>query len=270
MEMTDHEFNDFSNYIRSNFGINLTDKKRTLLTSRLNMVLENGNFGSFSDYFNHVISDRTGQAVNELVDKVTTNHTFFYREKQHYEYLTKEVLPYFINENQQSKDLRLWSAGCSTGEEPYSIAMVMADYLGNQRILWDTKILATDISNHALTKAKRGIYTNENIKNNPPIWNKLYFRPYDKDNSIIVDSIKREVIFRRFNLLSQFTFKKQFHVIFCRNVMIYFDMETKMDIVEKFYQMLEPGGYLFIGHSESIDKSSTRFKYIKPSVYRKD
>ena len=268
--ITDNEFLKLSQYIRDNIGIDLSEKKKNLLSSRLGMVIETGKFGSFSAYYDYVVSDKTGKAINQLIDKITTNHTYFYREKQHYEYLTSDVLPYLVNTNKDHRDLRIWSAGCSSGEEPYTIAMVLADFLGNRKTLWDSKILATDISNKVLTKAKEGIYTEENLKNNPPLWNYKYFKPQEDEKFVISDPIKKEVIFRRLNLLSPFNFKKKFHIIFCRNVMIYFDAPTRNNLVKKFYDILEPGGYFFISHSESIDRNITGFKYVKPSIYRKE
>ena len=270
MLITDNEFQKLSHFIRQNIGINLNEKKKNLINSRLGAILENGNFDSFSDYYQYILQDKSGEALDQLIDKITTNHTYFYREKQHYEFLISDVLPYLVQKQKAKKDLRIWSAGCSSGEEPYSIAMVLADFLGNYKAFWDTKILATDISTNVLKKAKAGIYTNENIKNNPPMWNRIYFKPFDDNHSVIVNSIKREVIFRRLNLLSSFNFKKRFHIIFCRNVMIYFDAPTRHKVIRKFYEITEPGGYLFVSHSESLDRGVTSYKYIKPSIYRKE
>ena len=270
MLITDNEFLKLSQYIRDNIGIDLSEKKKNLLSSRLGMVIETGKFGSFSAYYDYVVNDKTGKAVNQLIDKITTNHTYFYREKQHYEYLSADVLPYLVEANKEHRDLRIWSAGCSSGEEPYTIAMVLADFLGNKKTLWDSKILATDISNNVLMKAKEGIYTEENLKNNPPLWNHKYFKSLEDEKFMINDVIKKEVIFRRLNLLSNFNFKKKFHIIFCRNVMIYFDTPTRNKLIKKFFNILEPGGYFFISHSESIDRSVSGFKYIKPSIYRKE
>jgi len=171
----------------------------------------------------------------------------------------------------KDKDLRIWSAGCSTGEEPYTLAMLIDEFLGNEKLQWDAKILATDISNKVLETAKRGIYSNEKIATLPAQWRLKYFKKYDDENSILVDSIKNEVIYRNFNLMEKvFPFRRKLHVIFCRNVMIYFDYKTRDELVNKFYQHLEDGGYLFVGHSESLNRETTRFKYVMPAVYRKE
>jgi chemotaxis protein methyltransferase CheR len=149
--------------------------------------------------------------------------------------------------------------------------MIIADYFGNEKILWDTKILATDISTKVLNKAKLGVYNNESIESIPKMWRNMYFTRFDNENSVIADSIKKEVIYRVFNLMNtSLPFKKKFHVIFCRNVMIYFDADTKRDLVNRFYEHTEQGGYLFIGHSESLNREETKYKYVMPAVYRKE
>lgn len=269
MDIRDKEFMEFSDYIRINFGINLTEQKKNLLVSRLNSVLLKGNFESFEDYFHYLISDRSGFAVSELVDKITTNHTYFYREKKHFDFFVKEALPFFT-ENNEERDIRIWSAGCSSGEEPYSIAMALDQYFGNQKLFWDTKILATDLSQDALSKATEGVYKKDNIKNLPVAWQHKYFKKISDDQYRISEVLKKEVIYRRLNLMSRFNFKRKFHIIFCRNVMIYFNDETTHRIVRKFYDALEDGGYLFISHSESLDRRKTKLKYIKPAIYRKE
>ena len=213
---------------------------------------------------NYIVNDKTGEAVVTLMNKITTNHTYFMREPEHFYFLRDTVLPY-LKENVPSKDLRIWSAGCSSGEEPYTRAMILDEKL------WDSKILATDISNKALEEALKGVYSNTDISPLPPIWKKNYFQKYDEENHVVANAIKNEIIFRRYNLINQqFSFKKKFHVIFCRNVMIYFDSETRNELVNRFYDATEVGGYLFVGHSESLNREATKYKYIKPAVYRKE
>jgi len=270
VNITDKEFSKLTEYIKSNYGINLSEKKKALVVGRLQNILYLKNFSNFSEYYNYVISDKTGEAVITLVNKLTTNHTFFMRESDHFEYFRSTVLPYWSSTLERSRDLRVWSAGCSSGEEPYTLAMIMADYFGNDKRLWDTKILATDISMNVIENAKKGIYSNDNLEALPILWKNKYFVNLDKERSVISDSIKNEVIFRIFNLMNAFPFKKRFHAIFCRNVMIYFDSQTKKELVNKFYEYTEPGGYLFIGHSESLNREETMYKYIIPAVYRKE
>ena len=267
--LLEKEFQLISNYIKVNYGINLAEKAN-LIEGRLQIVLFENGFSSFGEYFHYVITDPTGEAVTKLVNKITTNYTFFLRENDHFNFFRDKVLPCLKSVQQKTKDLKIWSAGCSTGDEPYTIAMIMADFLGAEKDFWNTKILATDISHTALETAINGIYTSEHIQNIPPNWRMNYFKKIDSDYAI-VDRIKNEVIFRHFNLMNEvFPFKSRFHVIYCRNVMIYFDEKTKIDLINKFYEFTEPGGYLFIGHSESLGQAGTKYKYIMPAVYRKE
>lgn len=270
VEITDKEFGQLSDYIKTNYGIQLKKEKMALVTGRLHGVLQQAGFDNFTDYFNYIINDKSGEAVVTLIDKISTNHTFFMREPDHFFYFRDKVLPFLAN-TVRDRDLRIWCAASSTGEEAYTLAMLIDEFFGKEKLFWDTKILATDISSKVLEIAKKGVYSNERIAPLPFNWKTKYFDKYDLDNSILTDNIKKEVIYRKFNLIdSVFPFKRKFHTIFCRNVMIYFDNETKKTLIEKFYNHLEYGGYLFIGHSESIDREATRFKYIQPSVYRKE
>ena len=269
MQITQEEFQVFSEYIKSNFGINLTSKKKTLMTSRLNSVIENHGFENFMEYFHFIEKDSSGESVIELLNKITTNHTFFYREKKHFEYLKNTILPQLKITEKNRRDIGIWSAGCSSGEEPYTTAMILSEFFGNEKSLWDTKILATDISTSALLKAKAGIYAKSSLSYLPDMWRMKYFVPHDGEFMRVDNQIRKEIIYRRFNLMSNFPYKRKFHLIFCRNVMIYFDMSTKMELVNKFYDYLEPGGYLFIGHYESIDRSQSNLQYIQQAIYRK-
>ncbi|MGI6778463.1 MAG: CheR family methyltransferase [Acetivibrionales bacterium] len=269
LTITDKEFRQLAEYIRVNYGINLKEEKRSLMTGRLQNVLIQNNFSSFSDYYNYIISDKTGDAVATLINKITTNHTYFMREANHFWYFRDKVLPYLVN-TVKDKDLRIWSAGCSSGEEPFTLAMLIDEFFGEEKMWWDTKILATDISSKVLEEAQKGIYSNEKVAALPSMWKLKYFKRLDDESSILADKIRNEVIFRKFNLMNQvFPFRKKFHVIFCRNVMIYFEKKTKIELVSKFYELTVPGGYLFIGHSESLNRDETKYKYIMPAIYRK-
>jgi chemotaxis protein methyltransferase CheR len=268
--ISEKEFRQLASYIKEHYGIYLKDEKQALVTGRLQNVLQQNGFTDFTEYYNYIASDKTGDAITTLVNKITTNHTFFMREADHFYFFRDQVLPY-LRKTTRDKDLRIWSAGCSTGEEPYTLAMLVDEYLGKEKMLWDSKILATDISSNVLEEAMRGIYSNEEIESLPSQWKLNYIKKISSENSTINDKIKSEVIYRRFNLMEEsFPFKRKFHVIFCRNVMIYFDAETKRRLVNKFYDALEDGGYLFIGHSESLSREDTKLKYILPAVYRKE
>lgn len=268
--ISDKEFNQLAGFVKENFGINLGHEKKSLLVGRLCNVLTQNHFDSFSEYFNYVVSDRTGDALITLLDKITTNHTFFMREVEHFEYFKEKVLPYF-EASVSDSDLRIWSAGCSTGEEPYTLAMIIDEYFRAEKAKWNTKILATDISTKALDIAEKGEYSEEQIANISRHWKLSYFQRAEKGKFAVINKIKQEILFRRFNLIEEiFPFKKKFHVIFCRNVMIYFDTRTKKELVEKFYDCTEPGGYLFTGHSETLNNLKTEYKYVMPALYRKE
>jgi chemotaxis protein methyltransferase CheR len=273
IEITDLEFNKIRDLIYHHIGISLSTDKRELVRGRLQKVLHKMQFGTFSDYYSYLISDKEGFAISELANIISTNHTFFGREWDHFEYFFKYTLPdiseRFIKPDR--KDFRIWCAGCSTGEEPYTLVMLMMDYFGIEYNSLDAGILATDISEKVLNIAKAGIYSEDKIDKMKPELRKKYFKKIDKSMYQVIDSLKKEVVFRRFNLINPvFPFKKQFHVIFCRNVMIYFDQQTRENLLEKFYNFLVPGGWLFIGHSETLSKKDSKFRYLKPAVYQKN
>jgi chemotaxis protein methyltransferase CheR len=269
IDIKENEFIELADFVKFNYGVNLFEKK-LLIQGRLQTVLTQRNFNDFSEYYNYIKEDKTGKAAAELLNKITTNYTFFMREPQHFQFFNNVVLPYLKNSNKNSNNLRIWSAGCSSGEEAYTLAMIISDYFGKNKGIWDTKILATDISGAVLSTAARGIYENTELENIPDMWKNKYFNR-NNNNSEINDTIKKEVIFRKFNLMNNyFPFKNKFHVIFCRNVMIYFDSKTKEKLINKFYDWTEDGGYLFIGHSESISFGNNSYRYILPSVYRKE
>lgn len=269
IKISDEEFRLLAEYIKEHSGIHLRDEKKTLLVGRLSNMLTEMGMESFSAYYKFLKNDVKGDELSRLIDKVTTNHTYFMREAEHFTYLSQTVLPY-LQETVTNRDLRIWCAASSTGEEPYTLAILLDEYFKNSGELWNKKLLATDLSSNVLENAKKGIYSGEKVSTLPKIWALNYFDKIDGSDYQVKQRLRQEVIFRRFNLLEPvFPFKKKFQVIFCRNVMIYFDNPTKDMLIDKLYDSLEYGGYLFIGHSESINRERTKFKYIKPAVYRK-
>lgn len=267
--ITEKEFIQLAGYIKKNYGINLKEEKKMLVIGRLHNELAEHNFESFSQYYQYMISDKSGRAVSTLINKITTNHTYFMRENNHFDYLREKVLPYLMN-TVKERDLRIWSAGCSSGEEAYTLAMILDEFFQKEKLWWDKKLLATDISDRVLDIARKGIYHKEQIIPLPDKWKKDYLKKYNEESFLFSDKIKNEIIYRKFNLMDNvFPFKKKFHVIFCRNVMIYFDNNTKRELIRKFYDNMDYGGYLFIGHSESLNGENMGFKYVMPSVYRK-
>jgi chemotaxis protein methyltransferase CheR len=269
LSMTDAEFIELAAYIKKKFGVNLGLEKRNLVHGRLQKIISEHGFLTLREYYEYLLADISGAANVELVNAITTNHTFFMREPSHFDFFSQQVLP-FLYQTIHNHDLRVWCAVCSTGEEAYTLAMLIADFFSVKNQLWDTKLLATDISLQALRFAQKGIYSKEEVMNLPRKWQTIYFNEFEEDHYKIKTELQAQVIFRQFNLMDEiFPFKKKFHTIFCRNVMIYFDDKTRRRLVEKFYEYLEPGGYLFIGHSEVIDRNATLFSYVMPSVYRK-
>lgn len=270
LEITDREFERLVTYMHKNYGINLS-AKRVLIQGRLGNMLKDRGFKNYNEYLDAVMSDTSGAEVTTILNRLTTNHTFFMREPEHYTYLKDVILPYVVA-NAKTKDIRIWSAGCSSGEECYTTAMLLSEYFGKNKPMWDTKILATDISHSVMDKAKRGIYSEDGMKGLSPEWKKKYFKQVEPGKFEICQQIKNEIIFKPFNLMDSMPQKYKsapFDLIFCRNVMIYFDQPTKNALVNRFYDVVKPGGYLYIGHAESIPRGETKFEYIKPAIYRR-
>ncbi len=264
--LTDEEFNYLVTYVYNKFGIDLK-KKRQLIEGRLYSTLRTKNMNTFSEYIQLLSADKTGNEINAFLNKITTNYSYFARENDHFDFLAKNALPYL--EHSRKNDLRIWSAGCSAGQEAYSIAMTIDRYFGARKGAWDTTILATDISTNVLDKARRGEYDQASLNDIPPQWKRLYFKELANGNFQLCERIRNEVVFRIFNLMDTFVYKKRFDIIFCRNVMIYFDTKTTNELVEKFYEATADGGYLFIGHSENIDRANLGYTCVRPSVYQK-
>lgn len=269
VEITDEEFRQLADYIHKYCGINLKGEKKALVNGRLQNILYRYNMQSFTEYFTYLTQNSSESEITEMIDKLTTNHTFFMREAEHFRFYERDVLPK-LKKTVTDRDMRIWCAACSTGEEAYTLAIINNEFLGGEKFWWDTKVLATDISVSALETAKRGVYTKEDMAPLPDKWKMEYFYRQEAEQWEVKDSLKKEVIFRRFNLMEEvYPFKKKFHVIFCRNVMIYFDQTDKNKLIQRLQSNLAEGGYLFIGHSEAISKEDTGLQYVIPSVYRK-
>lgn len=270
MQITDKEFDLLRGLIYERFGINLTEQKKSLVVGRLQKLLRISGFQNFKEYYDYLIKNKSTENLIELVNRISTNYSFFYREKAHFDFFVKTALPAIKSDlnPKRSRDMRIWTAGCSTGEEPYMLAMLMLEHFGMDYKNWDLGVLATDISERALGIAKMGIYPEDRTREVPSSLKHRYFRKVSAEEMAIQEKIKKEVTFRRFNLINQqFPFKKPFHMIFCRNVMIYFDKQTRDNLVRKFHDFLTPGGFLFIGHSETLGREQSLFRYIQPATY---
>lgn len=265
------EFKLLRDLVYERFGINLTKTKRALVVSRLQNVLQLQGFANFKSYYQYLITDRTNQGLNELINQISTNFSYFYRENAHFDFFSRQALPQLIEKLRcrDSRDIRLWTAGCSTGEEPYMLIMLMMEHLGLDYGNWNAGLLATDISERVLKMAAEAVYPLDRIERVPAHIRQRYFKAAGSGLAVVSSKVKKDITLRRFNLMNPFPFKKPFQMIFCRNVMIYFDKPTRDKLIARFHQFLEPGGYLFIGHSESLGRVQKLYKYIMPACYQK-
>ncbi len=267
IDLTEEDFIRLHTFIKAHYGIDLS-KKKLLISSRLSNELMQMGFKSFHDFVNAIISKRHPDLTVTMINKLTTNYTYFFREQEHFDYMMLEVLPKLRALHQRDHVISIWSAGCSSGEEPYTISMCLKEFFGKEAAAWDLRVLATDISQNILDSARNPVYTEEQLSKIPPHWIK-YFQPIPGGGYTIAPVIKDNVIFKTFNLMDEPHWKRPFDLIFCRNVMIYFDQPTKDKLVDRLYNVTSPGGHLFIGHSESLPKSSCPYEYVMPAIYKK-
>jgi len=266
----DAEFDFIRHVVSENAGIVLGPNKRQLVQGRVARRMRELGLQSYEAYCEHVRESGPEELVG-LINALTTNVTSFFRENHHFEALAAYMLPEALKRNAVSRRLRLWSAGCSTGEEAYCLAMVALECLPpSQR--WDLKILATDIDSNVIAEAARGIYPLDRVSSVPEGRLCRWFRRgarSEAGNVRVRDTVAQLVTFRQLNLLRDWPMRGPFDVIFCRNVMIYFDQPTRERLVQRFAQILAPGGYLCIGHSESIHGGIAPFKLLGKTIYRR-
>ncbi len=271
-KLTDAQFSKFSALIFAKCGIHLKSEKKELLNARLGKRLRATGIDSFKDYYEYVTRDQSGTELVHLIDSVSTNFTSFFRENAHFDYMTNVVLPAYHAENRgRGQGLSIWSAACSSGEEPYTLAMVMEDFIA-QNPGMQYRIKATDISTKVLALAQRGVYPEDRVAKVPPAFLKRFFQKgVGKSDGFvrIKEQLRRKVVFERFNLMDEMPCQESLDIIFCRNVMIYFNSATQQALVDKFYRCLAPGGHLFIGHSESLTSINHRFAQVASTAYRK-
>ncbi len=268
VQLKDKEFRLISDLVYRAWGINLSDRKKELVHGRLHKIVKSEGYSSFEEYYKAVVGDRTGNGLLALIDRISTNHTFFFRESEHFEFLANRAIPALNECRDRENEIRIWCAGCASGEEAYSLAMVMNDYLSSNHSL-SCRILATDISVSALERARAGVYSGEKLNSIPRKYHGQ-FRRNEAGESVVRDELKKLVTFKRLNLMRDaFPFGKKFHIIFCRNVMIYFDVPTRERLLKAFHAYMSNDGFLFVGHSESLNRESALFESVFPSVYRK-
>jgi len=267
IKLTDIEFQQFVKYMHSNYGIDLS-KKRQLIEGRLSNMVERKGMKTFTEYMNSIKRNDKDE-ISLLINKLTTNYTYFYREENHFKYLKEVILPHEEQTN-KLKTINIWSAGCSSGEEPYTLAMIISDYLQLKRMSWKVQIVATDISQNVLDKAKEAIYAEESLKDLPQSYKTRFFKKTPDNKYEVTQEIKSLITFKTFNLMDPIIEKNKYNVIFCRNVMIYFNAATKIELVNKFYGATQLGGHLMIGHAETIQRDQSKYKYICPAIYKKE
>jgi len=271
MVLSENDFVKISKIVYDHCGINLHDGKKELVRARLAKRLRMCNFTSFAEYMDYVLADKTGIEFSIMIDSLSTNLTGFFREPKHFEFMQNKFLPELIDRKRKLNNYKIrgWSAGCSSGQEPYSIAMTVLDSVQSHG-RWDVKILATDISTKMLDVAKTGTYDAEKLESNPDIKKHFVQNIANKCKIFTVNQyLKDAVIFRYLNLMGDWPIRGHLDFIFCRNVMIYFDKPTQSYLVNRFWDMLDSGGILFTGHSESLTGIEHKFSYVRPTIYLK-
>jgi len=272
MPITDAEFHAIRDLVYQRFGITLSDQKKNLVVGRLQKKLKEHGCKTFKEYYDKLISDKTNNLITELANQITTNHTFFFREPEHFDFFRSDILPWMVSEHKarNDNDLRIWCAAASSGEEPYTLIITLLEHFGMDYKNWNCGLLATDVSEKALASAIDGVYVPARLQGVAPEILKKYFKKVP-DGHAVTEQLKKEVTYRKFNLMNKtLPFKKKFDCIWCRNVMIYFDAPTKHELVNRMYNSTVNGGYLLIGHSETLERNQTKWKYVKPAVYRKE
>jgi chemotaxis protein methyltransferase CheR len=269
-ELHDRDFHKIAHLVRDKTGIVIDERKRAFVLGRLGRRLRMLGLDDFAAYCRLLEDPEQGDAEHAmLVNAVTTNHTSFFREPHHFEYLAATVLPAIVaSDQQQNRRLRIWSAGCSTGEEPYTLAMVLCE-LRQKFADWDCRILATDLDTNVLAHAGAGLYDAERAASIPEAFRRRYVTSEDNDQVAVREPLRSLITFKPLNLLGDWPMRGPFDIIFCRNVTIYFDKDTQRLLLDRFATILRPEGWLFVGHSESLLNLTDRFRLVGRTVYRR-
>lgn len=275
--LSEKDFKFICQYVYESAGIVLNEGKREMVYRRITRIVRERNLDSFTAYC-QILRESPEAEKSYFINAITTNLTSFFRENHHFEYLLKSELPKLLRQNpgphrrKGDKRLRIWSSAASTGEEPYSIAMTLLEGIKTELKQWDIKILATDIDSNVLATAKKGIYENKRIEDISANYKQKYFHKGKADNAskVRVDkSLQNLITFKQLNLLHEWPMKGPFDVIFCRNVIIYFDKSTQQDLFARYYEMLTPGGLLILGHSENLGAYQKYFENVGRTIFRK-
>lgn len=271
-ELTETDFQFVVDIVYQHTGIVLGEQKREMVYRRLMRCVRSEKCQSITEYCNR-LRRANDVELTKFFNAITTNLTNFYRESHHFDYLKNAVVPEVLKLNASSKRMRVWSAACSTGEEPYSIAITLADAMRTQLNQWDVKILATDLDTDVLLKAKQGVYHRDRVKDIDSKIVKSWFHQgigANKHNVKVDQRIRQLITFKQLNLLGSWPMKGPFDVIFCRNVLIYFDKNTQETLISRYFDYLRPGGILMLGHSENIGRANQgKFEFIGKTIFKK-
>jgi len=270
LEFTDADFKSVRDLVRKNTGISLSEAKRDMVYSRLVRRLRELNLQRFSDYLALVCSDGADDELIQFTNAITTNLTSFFREGHHFEYLAETVLPELMRQNADVRKIRIWCCAASTGEEPYSIAMVVKEVIPKNSG-WDVKILATDLDTNVLATAEKGIYPVDRIKDIPAHRQRRFFLKgggKQQGHVRIRPELQQIITYKKLNLMDQWPLSGPIDIIFCRNVVIYFTKDTQKVLLERFTKLVAPGAHLFMGHSESLNNVTDKFQLLGRTIYR--
>lgn len=269
------DFKFICQFVYDSAGIVLNESKREMVYRRFTRIIRDRKLNSFSDYC-HLLKTQAEQEEGYFINAITTNLTSFFREKHHFDYLQQHEIPSILAQEKatlgQKKRLRVWSCASSTGEEPYSIAISLVQAMKAQLPEWNVKVLATDVDSSVLAQGSAGIYNTNRIEELPIELKKQYFIKgvgRTSDSVKVRENIRNLITFKRLNLLHEWPMKGPFDVIFCRNVIIYFDKETQQELFARFYELLKPGGLLILGHSENLGKYQQYFCNVGRTIFRK-
>ncbi len=267
-ELRDKDFRKIVELVMNTAGIVLSEKKRPFIQGRLGRRLRALGMQDFRQYCNLLETPAGDEERDNLINAITTNHTSFFREPHHFTYLTRTILPKIVQDAGDQRRLRIWSAGCSTGEEPYTIAMTLRDVPALQNG-WDVKILATDLDTNVVAHAAAGVYDAERLEAVPSPLRKRFVTELGGGRGQMRDELCALITFAPLNLLQRWPMKGPFDIIFCRNVVIYFDKATQRKLFDRYAELLKPEGWLFIGHSESLLGVTDRFDLVGRTIYRR-
>ncbi|MFQ5660846.1 MAG: CheR family methyltransferase [Gammaproteobacteria bacterium] len=269
-EFTDHHFNILRTLVNKHSGINLSDAKKQLVYGRIARRLRKLDLSGFDAYC-RLLKTEPDRELPDFVNAITTNKTGFFREPHHFEFLARTAIPGLLKANADTRRIRIWSAGCSTGQEPYSIAIVLLETIPHLS-QWDVKVLATDIDSNVLAKGERGVYTEEQISDISASRLKRWFRKGKGANAgqyRVSPALQSLIRFKKLNLMHDWPMRGPFDLLFCRNVVIYFDKPTQRKLFERYADILVDGGHLIIGHSESLFSVSERYQHLGQTIHQK-